>query len=109
MGRHRPWARSGNTPDWMDVEMALRAVGDMHSGLTMVTISPCGPSPSGGMIIAVSTSWERLPGSELDPLVVTERQSKAYDPVSLPAFVLGGVYAHEDDLEKAYAAGIIPK
>jgi len=84
----------------MDVEMALRAVAELYSGTTMVTILPEGNGSSGGMKVAITTSWTVLPGSLLPDTVVTARLSKAYDGVSLPAFVLGGIYEHENAVER---------
>lgn len=95
MGKSRPWATGGTTPDWLDVECALRALAELYGGVTMVSILPAGIGSTGGLHLAISSTWDRLPGTDLEDVVVTCRETRAYGCESLPAFVLGGVYEHE--------------
>lgn len=108
MGRHKEWAKSGSTPDWMDVEMALRVIADIYSGLTTATILPVGTGATGGLRVVISTTWDRLPGSPLPECVLTEADTKAYGYESLPAFVLAGIYRHENTIEIALQAAEQP-
>jgi hypothetical protein len=102
MGAKKIWAESGSTPDWLDVEMALRAVDGVHSGTTMVTISPVGTGSVGGFRVVISTHWEAIPGSVGLSEVVTERAWIGHRNNELPAFVLGGIYAHDFAVGNAY-------
>jgi hypothetical protein len=102
MGARKIWAESGSTPDWLDVEMALRAVDGVHLGTTMVTISPVGTGSVGGFRVVISTHWEAIPGSVGLSEVVTERAWIGHRNNELPAFVLGGIYAHDFAVGNAY-------
>jgi hypothetical protein len=98
----RKWAKSGSVPDWIDVEAALRAVADIHLATTMVTILPVGTGATGGLRIAISSSWERLDGSLEPECVITERLVADHSNDSLPSIVMGGVYQHDYDIGIAY-------
>jgi len=81
---------------------AIRAVDGMHLGVTMVTILPVGIGSTGGLRVAISTTWEPAPGSPEMPCVITERVCEDFRIEALPAFVLGGIYSHDYALGEAY-------
>jgi len=98
----KPWVRSGSTPDWMDVLAAIRAIDELHLGTTMVTILPAGIGSTGGLRVAISTSWEPAPGSPDMPAVISERVCEDFRCEALPAFVLGGLYTQDYAIGDAY-------
>lgn len=59
------WEKSTNGPDWIDVEMLMRAIGGLHSGHVAVILSPDGIGSSGGVDVAASMLFDVLPGSSL--------------------------------------------
>jgi len=73
MGDKRQWAKSTNGPDWTDVEMMMRAIEGLHSGVVAVVFSPNGTGSSGGVDVAASVIFDRLPGSSLPMSVVVHR------------------------------------
>ena len=103
------WAKSGSTPDWMDVMAAIRAVDGIHLGRTMVTIFPAGIGSSGGSCIVISTCWDQLPGEQEVKVITTERTWVGHTNDALPAFVLGGIYAHDFALGEAYQQRHLPE
>jgi len=98
----KSWAKSGNTPDWVDVMAAIRAIDGLHLGVTMVTILPVGTGSSGGMRVAISTSWESAPGTVEMPCVLSERVCEDFRNDALPAFILGGIYSQDFAIGEAY-------
>lgn len=96
------WAESGSQPDWMDVCTSMRALDAIHLGRTMVTISPEGIGATGGTRIVISTHWELVPGSTEDEAMLTERVWVGHRDEALPAFVLGGLYAHDFAMSERY-------
>lgn len=102
MGGTKEWASSGSTPDWMDVQIAIRAIDAIHLGMTMVTILPAGAGSTGGLHVAITTHWEVLPGSEGLSEVITERTVNEHSCEAIPAIVMGGLYAHDFAVGEAY-------
>lgn len=100
--------QGGETPDWMDVMAAIKAVDGIHLGRTMVTLHPAESGLNGGWRIVISTSWEALPGATHDILVTTERVWVGHRDESLPGFLLGGIYAHDFALGEAYQQAKMP-
>lgn len=102
VGKSKNGVVGGMTPDWLDVEAAIRAIDGIHSGTTMVTILADGIGATGGLKIAVSTHWEMVPGAAGISEVITERVTLERGCEALPAFVLGGLYAHDFAIGSAY-------
>jgi len=102
VGGTKQWAVGGEKPDWMDVLASLRAVDAIHLGRTMVTFSAQGIGSSGGARITISTHWEVLVGSRERDVVTTEKLWTGHLDGELPAFVLGGIYAHDFAIGEAY-------
>lgn len=96
------WAKSANGPDWLDVMAAMKALDEVHTGVTMVTILPVGIGSGGGLRVAISTNWEPTVGSREMPCVITERVCNDLRVEFLPAFVLTGIYAHDFAVGEAY-------
>jgi len=65
MTRKEGWEKSTNGPDWIDVEMMMRAISVMHSGQVGLTVLPRGIGATGGLSTAVSIMWDTLPGSKI--------------------------------------------
>lgn len=101
--------QGGETPDWMDVLACIRALDGIHLGVTMVTILPEGTGSTGGMKIAISTSWEPAPGAPDMSCVITERLCTDHRVEGLPAFVLGGLYEHDYAIGAAYQQRRLPE
>jgi len=102
MGKSKSWKNGGITPDWLDVEAALRVIAELYSVTTMVTILPDGIGSSGGLKIAITSHWD-IPGNgNTEGTVITARHSQCYSPESLPAFVLGGIVQHDYEMSISY-------
>jgi hypothetical protein len=63
------WEKSTSGPDWIDVEMLMRAIGGLHSGHVALILSPVGIGSSGGLDVAASMLFDVLPGSSLPATV----------------------------------------
>ena len=98
----KKWAESGSQPDWMDVLVSIKAIEGIHLGKTMVTMYPDGTGVAGGWRIVISTCWEQLPGSTEDMMFTTERSWIGHRDEALPAFILGGLYAHDFAVGERY-------
>ena len=108
LGKSKNGRVGGMTADWLDVEMAVRAIDGIHLGRTIVAILPVGTGTSGGLNIAIITTWETLPGGSAIPDVITERATRELGSDALPAFVLGGLYAHDFAVGSVYQQTKIP-
>lgn len=65
MSRKTGWEEPTTGPDWIDVEMLMRAIGAIHSAHVAVVVSPDGIGSSGGVDVAASALFDHLPGSAL--------------------------------------------
>ena len=64
MGGKR-WREATNGPDVLDVETMMRALGALHSGHVVLTVSPFGTGSTGGVRTEAVMNFEVLPGSAL--------------------------------------------
>jgi len=64
-------ARQQNGPDWTDVEMMMRSIGSLHSGVVGLTLLPRGIGATGGISAAASIMFDVLPGSAIPESVNT--------------------------------------
>jgi len=71
MTRKDGWEEPSSGPDWIDVEMLMRAIGGLHSGHVAIIVSPDGTGSSGGVDVAASMIFDVLPGSSLPGNVAT--------------------------------------
>lgn len=67
------WEKSTNGPDWIDVEMLMRAIGGLHSGDIAIVVSPDGTGSSGGVDVVASMLFNVLPGSSLPMSVAVHK------------------------------------
>ena len=105
MTRKTGWEEPTNGPDWMDVEMLMRAIGGLHSAHVAIVVSPFGIGSSGGVEVAASALFEVLPGSALpkDVAVAKRWPCSTHKTLAAHAFALlheldyaiGQVYQNE--------------
>jgi hypothetical protein len=95
MTRKAGWEKSTNGPDWIDVEMLMRALEGLHSAAVAVIISPDGTGSSGGVSVVASALFSVLPGSALPASV----QAHSTWPNNTHSTLTGHVFAvlHELD------------
>ena len=62
-------SKSMNGPDWIDVEMLMRAVSTMHGGKAGLTLLPRGIGSSGGIEVGASFLCDVVQGSSLEPAI----------------------------------------
>ena len=73
MTRKAGWEKSTSGPDWIDVEMLMRALEGLHSAHIALIVSPDGTGSSGGVRVAASAIFALLPGSALPPTIVVNK------------------------------------
>lgn len=56
--------KSTNGPDWIDVEMTMRALEGLHEGHVSLIVSPEGIGSSGGLNVIARMTFDVLPGSD---------------------------------------------
>jgi hypothetical protein len=71
MSRKTGWEEPTTGPDWVDVEMLMRAIGALHTGHVAVIVSPAGIGSSGGVDVVASMLLDVLPGSSLPECIST--------------------------------------
>lgn len=100
--RKTQWQKSGNGPDWTDVEAAIRAIDGVHQGKTGLLISALGTGGTGGLSLVITTVWDSLSA----PVGITSVESQSEWPCSdcsdLAAHILGGIYRHDYAIGEAY-------
>jgi len=94
--------KSSNGPDWTDVEMMLRSLSSLHSGHAGFTVLPSGTGSNGGLSVACSMMFEKLPGSSLPDCVSTESKWPCADHATLAAHVFAGLHALDFEISKVY-------
>ena len=60
---------SSSGPDFVDVEMMMRAMESAHSGHVDLKLVPLGTRLGGGVTITLTMNFDVLPGSSLPPTV----------------------------------------
>lgn len=71
--RKTGWEEPTTGPDWIDVEMLMRAIGAVHSAHVALIVSPSGTGASGGVDVAASALFDLLPGSSLPENVAVNK------------------------------------
>jgi|SRR6267142_650027 len=101
--------KSTNGPDVTDLEVAMRAVGALHSGAVRVTITPTTGQGSGGLIVDVAMIFDVLPGSSLP----SEAHAVSGWPCPNCADFIGHLYSGlvrlDWEIEKMYNALPLPE
>lgn len=108
MTAKKQWAKSGNGPDWVDIEAALRAIDGIHLGKTGVLISPRGTGATGGLHLIISTVWDVLEGSSQLAGVDSDSEWPCPEGCTLEGHILGGIYAHDFAIGAAYQQRFLP-
>lgn len=73
MTKKAGWEKSTNGPDWIDVEMMMRAMEGLHSAHVALIVSPFGTGSTGGVDVAASAMFDVLPGSSLPASVLVRK------------------------------------
>lgn len=102
MARKTGWEESTKTPDWIDVEGYLRAMGALHSGHVGFLVSPRGTGFTGGLEVVALMAFDVLPGSSLPPEVKVSRGWPCTEHATLPAHCLALLYELDFEVGKVY-------
>jgi len=102
MTRKDGWEEPSSGPDWVDVEMLMRAIGAIHSGHVAVIVSPDGIGSSGGVDVAASMLFDVLPGSSLPESVVAHRRWPCSTHKTLAAHAFGLLHELDFEISKVY-------
>lgn len=63
--RKTGWQEPSTGPDWIDVEMLMRALEGLHGVHVALIVSPDGTGSSGGVQVVASALFDVLPDSTL--------------------------------------------
>ena len=96
------WEKSTNGPDWIDVEMLMRAIGGLHSGHVAVIVSPDGIGSSGGVDVAASMLFDVLPGSSLPASVAVHKRWPCDTHKTLAAHAFSLLHELDFEISKVY-------
>jgi hypothetical protein len=102
MSRKTGWEEPTTGPDWVDVEMLLRALGALHTGHAAVIVSPDGIGSSGGVEVAASMLFDVLPGSSLPDSVVVHRRWPCDTHKTLAAHAFSLLHELDYQISKVY-------
>lgn len=94
--------KSTDGPDWIDVEMMMRALSALHSGRAGVTVLPVGIGSTGGLSVACSMMFDVLPGSALPPMVSTTSEWPCNSHATFAGHVFAGLHALDFEISKVY-------
>jgi len=94
--------KSMKGPDWTDVEMMMRAMGSLHSGVVGVTFLPRGTGSTGGLSVTCTMMLDVLPGSSLPGAIQTENSWPCNSHSSLEGHVFAGLHALDFEISKTY-------
>lgn len=96
------WEKSTNGPDWIDVEMLMRAIEGLHSGHAAIIVSPVGTGSSGGVDVAASIIFDVLPGSSLPSTVQVHAPWPCSSHKSLAAHAFSVLHDLDYEISKVY-------
>ena len=105
----RQLAKFTTGPDWMDIEVMLRALDGIHSGRTRLAISAAGAGSTGGLLITITTDFDALPGGRQFPQVVSVSEYPCKQCRRLEDHIFGGLYQHDVNIGKAYEQMELPE
>lgn len=94
--------KSTSGPDWIDVEMMMRAMSSLHSGHVGFTVLPNGTGSGGGLSVMCQIAFELLPGSSLPEHVGTESTWPCNSHAELAAHVYAGLHKLDFEISKVY-------
>jgi hypothetical protein len=98
----RGWEKSTSGPDWMDVEMMMRALQGVHSGHVAVIVSPCGTGSTGGVDLVASMIFDVLPGSSLPQTVQVKSGWPCNGHATLAAHAFEALHRLDFEIGKTY-------
>jgi len=96
------WEKSTNGPDWIDVEMLMRALGGLHSGHVGLIFSPHGTGSSGGLDVAASMLFDVLPGSSIPVHVAVNTTWPCTEHKTLAAHAFNALHELDFEVSKVY-------
>jgi len=102
MGDKVGWEKSTSGPDWIDVEMMMRAIGGLHSGHVAIIVSPDGIGSSGGVDVAASMLFDVLPGSSLPASVTVHKSWPCSTHKTLATHAFSLLYDLDFEVSKVY-------
>ena len=102
MVRKAGWEEPTTGPDWIDVEMLMRAIGGLHSGNVAVIVSPDGTGSSGGVDVAASMLFDVLPGSSLPANVAVTKRWPCSTHKTLAAHAFALLHELDFEISKVY-------
>jgi hypothetical protein len=96
------WEKSSNGPDWIDVEMLMRAIATLHSGEVALIVSPAGNGFGTGVDVAASVLFNVLPGSSLPEGVQVHEEWPCSTHATLVAHVFSLLYQLDYKIGETY-------
>lgn len=96
------WEKSSSGPDWIDVEMLMRALEGLHSAHVAVIISPDGIGSTGGVDVAASAIFDVLPGSSLPATVAVHKKWPCTSHKSLAAHCFNALHELDYRIGQTY-------
>lgn len=102
MTKKAGWEEPSTGPDWIDVEALMRAIGALHSADVAVIISPRGTGFNGGIDVAASALFQRLPGSQLPASVVVDKVWPCNTHKTLAAHAFSLLHGLDYEISKVY-------
>jgi hypothetical protein len=100
--RKTGWEEPTNGPDWIDVEMLMRALSALHSAHVAVIVSPLGTGSTGGVDVAASALFDVLPGSSLPKAVAVNRAWPCNTHKTLAAHAFNALHELDFEIGKVY-------
>jgi len=96
------WEEPSTGPDWIDVEMLMRALGGLHSGHVAIIVSPDGIGSSGGVDVAASMLFDVLPGSSLPASVAVHGSWPCSTHTTLASHAFSLLHDLDFEVSKVY-------
>lgn len=109
MGRHKSWAESTTGPDMLDLEMAMRAVGEITLGVVSLTVLPQGTGATGGLRVVLTWCANIDVVNGPDDLIVNDSVWPCREGCTFQGHVLGGIAKLDHELWLRQSAGTLPK
>jgi hypothetical protein len=102
MTRKTGWEEPSTGPDWIDVEMLMRAIGSIHDGEIAIVISPDGIGSSGGVAVAASALFHVVPGADLPLNVLVEKKWPCTTHKTLASHAFALLHELDREIGKSY-------
>lgn len=102
MTKKTGWEKSTNGPDWIDVEMLMRALEGLHSAHVALIVSPAGTGSTGGVVVAASALFDVLPGSALPNGVAVHKEWPCNSHATLAAHCFNALHELDYRIGQTY-------